>query len=190
MDDRPPDVEGALIEHFGAQPARASISFVGVEPIEILRFEPIPGERAYVSLGMSRHPMTGAAETVRTEHGPHAELVLHVRDPIDAFSDVWRTLAVLAAAPAVEGVVYIPAMTVDIGAPLAPGSRCSGVVTAESSIPAVPLPNGAVQFFRVVPATAPELAWSRVRGAAALLQRWEERHTDLYDLTRSGVELD
>ena len=43
---------------------RASVSFVGVDPIEVLRFEPIPGERAYVSLGMSRHPMTGLPSPV------------------------------------------------------------------------------------------------------------------------------
>ena len=30
----------ALSEHFGQRPARASVSFVGVEPIEVLRFEP------------------------------------------------------------------------------------------------------------------------------------------------------
>jgi hypothetical protein len=139
---------------------------------------------------MARHPMTGAAETVRVEHGPRAEVVLHVRDPTDAFSTVWRSLAVLAAAPAVEGVVYTPGMTVDIGAPLAPGSRCRGVVTAESSVPAVRLADEQVQLFRLLPATAQELAWSRVHGAAALLKRWEERGTDLYDLARSGVDLD
>ena len=51
-----PTVEAALVEHFGHRPQRASVSFVGVDPIEVLRFEPIPGERAYVSLGMSPAP--------------------------------------------------------------------------------------------------------------------------------------
>jgi hypothetical protein len=189
MDAPLPDVEAALVEHFGSQPARASVSFVGVDPIEILRFEPVPGERAYVSLGMARHPMTGAGETVRAEHGPRAELVLHVHDPTDAHADVWRSLAVLAAAPAVEGVVYVPGMTVDLGSPVAPGSRCSGIVTAESSVPAVPFERGDVHILRVIPATAQEIAWCRVHGAEALVQRWQERAVDLYDLTRSGVEL-
>lgn len=183
------EVEAALLAHFGSQPARASVSFVGVDPIEILRFEPIPGERAYVSLGMARHPMVGAADTVRTERGPRAELVLHVRDPSDAYTDVWRSLAVLAAAPAVEGVVYGPGMTADVGAPLAPGSQCSGVVTTASSVPPVPFASGDIEVLRVIPATAQELAWCRVHGAAALLQRWQERDTDLYDLARSGVDL-
>ena len=66
---------------------RASMSFVGVEPVEVLRFEPIPGERAYVSLGMARRPMTGAGELVQQAHGPRAELMLHVRDPTDSFSE-------------------------------------------------------------------------------------------------------
>lgn len=181
------EVEAALIEHFGSQPVRASVSFVGVEPIEVLRFEPVPGERAYLSLGMSRHPMTGAAEAVRATSGPRAELVLHLRDPTDAYADVWRRLAVLAAAPAVEGVVYVPGMTVDLGAPLFLGSRCTGVLTAESSVPTVP---GDVEIMRVIPATAAELAWCRVHGAAALRQRWNDHDVDLYDLARSGVPLD
>ena len=41
---------------------RASVSFVGVDPIQVLRFEPIPGELAYLTLGMSALPMTAAAE--------------------------------------------------------------------------------------------------------------------------------
>lgn len=189
MDPPLADVEAALVEHFGSLPARASVSFVGVDPIEILRFEPIPGDRAYVSLGMARHPMTGAGETMRAEHGPRAELVLHVHDPTDSCADVWRRLAVLAAAPAVEGVVYGPGMTVDLGSPLAPGSRCSGIVTAQSSVASVPSEVGNVEILRVIPATAQEIAWCRVHGADALLQRWQERAVDLFDLTRSGVEL-
>ena len=40
------------------------------------------------------------------------------------------------------------------------------------------------------PATQNELAWSRVRGSAALHERWIERDTDLLDLARAGVDLD
>ena len=43
---------------------------------------------------------------MRRRDGPRAELMLHLRDPADEHADVWRRLAVLAAAPAVEGVVY------------------------------------------------------------------------------------
>ena len=184
------EVERALHEHFGSRSVRASVSFLGVEPIEILRFEPIPEERAYVSVGMSRQPMTEPARAVTTPHAPRAELVLYVRDPTDAVADVWRTLAVLAAAPAVEGVVYRVGMTIDVGAPVAPGSRCSGGLIAESGLPAVTASTGVVDFLQVIPATREELAWCRVHGSAALLRRWRERGTDQLDLARRSVDLD
>jgi hypothetical protein len=116
--------------------------------------------------------------------------VLHLRDPTEAYADVWRTLAVLGAAPAVEGVVYRVGMTVDVGSPLVRGSQCSGGLIAESVIPEVAASTGGVDFLRVIPATRDELAWCRVRGSAALMQRWRESDTDLLDLARPGVELD
>jgi suppressor of fused protein SUFU len=183
-------VEAALVEHFGQQPTRASVSFVGVEPIEILRFEPVPGQRAYLTLGMSRHPMTEATQAVMAEDGPRGELMLEVRDPIDAFADVWRRLAVLAAAPVVDAVVYRPGMTVDLGEPIVPGSRCTGVMVSESVLAAVETPSGPVEVFDVRPATATELAWCRVRGAPALRERWTSARTDLLDLGRAAVSLD
>jgi hypothetical protein len=187
-------VEAGLVEHFGSRPQRASVSFVGVDPIEVLRFEPIPGERAYLSLGMARHPMTGAAETVLAGDGPRAELMLHLRDPIDEHAEVWRRLALLAAAPAVEGVVYVPGMSVDTGEPLTAASSCTGVVVDESVVPAITLDGGLdggpVTVLQVLPATSTELAWCRVRGSAALLERWSEAGTDLLDLGRQPVALD
>lgn len=183
-------VGAGLIEHFGHHPQRASVSFVGVEPIDVLRFEPVPGERAYVSLGMSGAPMTGADAAVADAHGPRAELMLHLRDPADEHGQVWHRLAVLAAAPAVEGVVYRPGMTVDIGEPLAAGSLCVGVVIAESALGPLDSPAGPVAVLQVVPATHAELGWCRVRGSAALTARWRERGTDLLDLARSAVPLD
>jgi hypothetical protein len=182
-------VEAALIEHFGQVPQRASVSFVGVEPIDVLRFEPIPGERAYLSLGMARTPMTGSDAAVVDEHGPRAELMLHLRDPADEHAQVWRRLAVLAAAPIVEGVVYRAGMTVEIGAPLVAGSTCVGVVLTESPLPAIDTPAGPVAILQTVPATQTELAWCRVKGSAALTARWRERGTDLLDLSRSAVAL-
>ena len=183
-------VEAALVEHFAHQPQRASVSFVGVDPIDVLRFEPIPGERAYVSLGMARHPMTGADESVRAADGPRAELLLQVRDPAGAYTEVWRRLAVLAAAPAVEGVVYVPGMSVDLGEPWAPGSLCTGVVVTESAVSAVHTSAGRVAILQTSPATSTELAWCRVRGSAALLERWSRAGTDLLDLARPPVRLD
>lgn len=178
-------VEAVLTDHFGHRPQRASVAFVGVDPIEILRFRAAPGEHAYVSLGMSRRPMTGADQAVVASDGPRAELLLQVRDAGSAHRDVWRRLAVLAAAPTVEGVVHRAGATLDLAEPLAPGSRCTGVVVTESTLPAV----AGVEILQVLPATANELAWSRVHGSAALRERWAAVDTDLRDLTRPGVEL-
>lgn len=183
-------VEAALVEHFAQQPQRASVSFVGVEPIEVLRFEPVPGERAYVSLGMARHPMTGAAELVQATDGPRAELMLHLHDPTDDYADVWRKVAVLAAAPAVEGVVHTPGMSLDLGEPLVTGSTCTGVLITESPLGDIATDSGSVAVLQAVPATSTELAWCRVRGSAALRERWTDAHTDLLDLTRRAVPLD
>ena len=183
-------VEAALVEHFGQRPTRASVSFVGVDPIEVLRFEPIPGERAFVTLGMSRHPMTGAAASIMDVAGPRAELMLHVHDPADDHADVWRRLAVLAAAPAVEGVVYVEGMSVDLGEPLVPGSPCVGAVITSSVLADVGTAAGQVTVLQAVPATANELGWCRVRGSAALLERWRDAGADLLELTRRSVALD
>lgn len=183
-------VEAALVEHFAHQPQRASVSFVGVEPIEVLRFEPVPGERAYVSLGMSRHPMTGAGELVQATDGPRAELMLHLHDPTDEYADVWRKVALLAAAPAVEGVVHSPGMTVDLGESLVAGSICTGVLIIESPLAEITTDAGSVAVLQAVPATSTELAWCRVRGSTALRERWAEANTDLLDLTRRAVALD
>jgi hypothetical protein len=165
------------------------MSFLGVEPIDVLRFEPIPGEVAYLSLGMSRHPMSApsSVEIVPT-HGPRAEFMLHVREA-GGHADAWRQLAVLAAAPAVEGVVYSPGMTVDLGQPLATGSRCTGVVVLESAIAPIDTEGGPVDVFSATPATSTELAFSRVHGSAALRERWASQLIDLLDLGRRAADL-
>lgn len=183
-------VEQTLADHFGQRPTRASVSFVGVEPIEVLRFEPIPGERAYVSLGMSRHPMTAAAEMFVGADGPRAELMVHIHDNPAHGEILWRQLAVLAAAPAVEGVVYVAGMTVDLGQPLAPGSRCTGGLVVESPLAAIDTADGTVAVLQILPATSTELAWCRVHGAPALRERWASTRADLLDLGRRAVALD
>lgn len=182
-------VEQALVEHFGHSPARASVSFLGVEPIDVLRFAVAPGIRGYVSLGMSRRPMTAASEAVVTESGPRAELVVRVREDEGVDSGIWRRLAVLAAAPAVEGVVYQLGMTVDLGEPLVPGSRCTGGVVSESGITSIATAPGPVDVLEFVPATSTELAWCRVHGAAALWERWSHQEVDLLDLGRRAADL-
>lgn len=182
-------VDDALSDHFGHRPTRASVSFVGVDPIEVLRFEPIPGERAYVSLGMSATPMTGADALVVSDDGPRAELMVHIRDEADEFADIWRRVALLAASPAVEGVVYRAGMTVDLGEPLVAGTSCTGAVVVDSPLGPVETADGTVTIFQLVPATQTELAWARVRGGAALQERWAEQGTELLNPRRPAADL-
>lgn len=182
-------VEAAARRHFGHPPHRASVSFVGVDPIEVLRFQPTPGERVYLSLGMARLAMTSASARVREPDGPRAELMMHVRDGAEEYRDVWRQLAVLAAAPAVEGIVYTVGMTVDLGRVMATGSRCTGCVVIEAPIGPVPAVTGPVAVLQVVPATATELAWCRVHGSRELRRRWTDQGTDLLDLGRPSARL-
>ena len=76
--------EARLRTALGEPDARAAVTFLGAERIEVLRFVDVeprdaPGEATvrYVTLGMSRQPMNDpndlAADPVR---GPRAELVL------------------------------------------------------------------------------------------------------------------
>lgn len=184
-----PGVESALCQHFAQRPVRASISFVGVQPLEVLRFEPIPGERAYVSLGMSREAMSDAASPLVDAAGPRAELMLHVRDAIDEHAGVWRQLAVLAAGPVVEGLVYAPGVSVDLARPLVAGSRCTGGIVTGSALGVLATAAGEVAILQVLPATSNELAWARAKGHDALRTRWREHGVDLLDLTRLPVDL-
>jgi len=180
------EVEVALVEALGVQPARASVSFVGVEPIEILRFD--TGDVvSYISLGMSRDPMTSADQSEVQTDGPRAELMLQARV---REGEAWQRLAVLAAAPVVEGLVYRPGMTVDLGVAIVADSRCTGGVVVASALASIATSAGLVDVMRVLPATANELAWARVRGSEALTERWDDYGADLLDLGRTEVRLD
>jgi hypothetical protein len=179
-------VEQSVRAHYGVEPARASITFVGVEPIEILRFD-IGAECVHVSLGMCRQPMTGADAMTLSASGPRAELSIRSRG---GERELWRRLAILAAAPTVEGVVYRDGMTVDLGEPLISGSRCTGVVVGASTLEPVTVADVEVQILQLDPVTATELAWSRVHGTEALRERWAGQQIDLLDLQRAPVRLD
>ena len=193
-------VERAACVHFGSVPARASVSFLGVEPIEVLRFAPESGSDliSLMTLGLSRRPMGdgSSAGIARGQDGTadsgsgRAELIAQVRaGSIDGAADLWRRLAVLAAAPVVEGVVYAPGMSVDLGEPLVAGSRCTGGLIESFELSAIATVLGEVTLLRFVPATSTELAHCRVNGAPDLTRRWHEAGTDLFDLGRSAVAL-
>ena len=117
-------VRAHLLGHFAAagisaEPDSASVTFLGAEPSEVLRFRcGTDGLVHYASLGCSRHPMTDPTQIVADRlRGPRAEVTLCLRDPGPA-TGIARSMAILAAAPAVDGVVLAADALIDLGSPL------------------------------------------------------------------------
>jgi hypothetical protein len=187
--------EARLRTALGEPQARAAVTFLGTERIEVLRFSDAEsGVVRYATLGMSRQPMTDPTSvTADPVRGPRAELVLTVRTGYADTDKVLRPLAVLAASPQVEGVVVAPGASLDVGEPLWPGAPFSAVLVAEPGGLVADLeldpPMEPVRFFPLLPMTANEAAWKRVHGAAALQERWLSAGTDLRDPVRGGVPL-
>jgi hypothetical protein len=192
LPDPVPAVEAHLVAAFGEPSGRASVTFVGTDRIEVLRFGPDDaGVVRYATLGMSRAPMTDpAAALADPVRGPRAELVLSVRGAQDS---VLRSLAVLAASPQVEGVVVAPGASLDVGGPLWEGAVFTAVLVAEPggllADLALPDPAEPVRFLPLLPMTNAEAAWKRVHGAEALQELWLKHGTDLRDPRRRAVPL-
>ncbi|MBF6466407.1 suppressor of fused domain protein [Nocardia beijingensis] len=187
-------VRTEVLGHFGVDAAQvdaASVTFLGLEPIEILRIA--EGDLVhYVTLGGSRHPMGDpAAVHADPVRGPRAELVLTLRSGVGASSGLAKSLGVLAAAPVVEGVVLQADALLDLGEPMWRDAPFTAVLLGDSDIPAVPLPDPAepVRYFAVTPVTATEAAWVRVRGAQALREAWQEAGIDVRDPRRGAASL-
>ncbi|GGS15580.1 hypothetical protein GCM10010269_63390 [Streptomyces humidus] len=194
MADVLPLVEARLRTALGEPDARAAVTFLGADRVEVLRFHE-GGVVRYATLGMSAQPMSDPtavlADPVR---GPRAELLLSVR-PGGADTDkVLRPLAVLAASPQVEGVVVAPGASLDVGGPLWPGAAFTSVLVAEPGGLVEDLdldePLDPVRFLPLLPMTPNEAAWKRVHGAQALQERWLTNGTDLRDPSRTSVPLD
>ncbi|GGK27163.1 hypothetical protein GCM10011583_68970 [Streptomyces camponoticapitis] len=207
-------VEARLRTALGEPDARAAMTFVGTDRVEVLRFLD-PGDRErdgdsaapgdgtgsggavvrYATLGMSARPMADPTVVVPDPaRGPRAELVLSVRAGLADTDKVLRPLAVLAASPQVEGLVVTPGASLEVGEPLWPGAQFSSVLVAESGglVPDLELdaPLDPVRFLPLLPMTANEAAWKRVKGAQALQERWLAHGTDLRDPLRGSVALD
>ncbi|UQX02856.1 suppressor of fused domain protein [Streptomyces sp. RerS4] len=187
-------VEARLREAFGEPDARAAVTFLGTDRIEVLRFASDDLVR-YATLGMSAHPMTDPTDPVADPvRGPRAELVLTVRAGLAPTDKLLRPLAVLAASPVVEGLIVAPGASLDVGEPLWDGAPFSSVLVAEPGGLVEDLlldePMDPVRFLPLLPMTANEAAWKRVHGAAALQERWLARGTDLRDPLRTAVALD
>ncbi|MFE1313379.1 suppressor of fused domain protein [Streptomyces sp. NPDC058755] len=194
MVDVLPLVEARLTTALGAPDARAAVTFLGTDRIEVLRFQEGDVVR-YATLGMSVHPMTDpTAMLADPVKGPRAELVLSVRAGLAETDKVLRPLAVLAASPQVEGLVVTPGASLDVGDPLWPGAPFTSVLVGEPGGLVEDLelddPMDPVQFLPLLPMTANEAAWKRVHGAQALQERWLANGTDLRDPARRSVPLD
>jgi hypothetical protein len=198
MVDVLPLVEARLNTALGEPDARAAVTFLGTDRVEVLRFQDRGAEGAvvrYATLGMSAHPMTDpTAMLADPVKGPRAELVLSVRAGLADTDKVLRPLAVLAASPQVEGVIVAPGASLDVGEPLWPGAPFTSVLVAEPGGLVEDLelddPLDPVRFLPLLPMTPNEAAWKRVHGAQALQERWLASGTDLRDPGRRSVPLD
>ena len=97
-----------------------------------------------------------------------------------------RSLAVVAATPAVDGVVLGAGALVDLSGPLWQGAPFTAVLLGESEIPDLTLdpPREPVQFLAAVPITQTEGAWVRLKGAEAMRQAWADDGVDVLDPLR------
>lgn len=200
MSDELDAVRAHVRSHFAAagitpEPDTARLTFLGVEPIEVLRFGPGPDRMVhYVSVGCSRHPMGDPGQILADPvRGPRAEVVLQLRIS-GADTGLARSLAAVAAAPVVEGVVLVEDALMDLGGPL--WTRQSGAVPftamllGDSDIPELALaqPREPVRFFSATPITATEAAWVRLKGADAMREAWRADGVDVFDPDRPASQ--
>ncbi|HET9877346.1 MAG TPA: suppressor of fused domain protein [Mycobacterium sp.] len=193
-------VRAHLRDHFAAAgivtaPDIARVTFVGAEPIEVLRFGPGADRMVhYVSLGCSRHPMGDPGQILADPiRGPRAEVVLRLRVP-GPDAGMARSLATLTAAPAVEGVVLAADALMDLGQPLWTGPSgavpFTAVLLSDSDIADLPLesPREPVHFLSATPITATEAAWVRLKGADAMREAWRADGVDVFDPDRRAAQ--
>ena len=86
----------------------------------------------------------------------------------------------LAAAPAVEGLLPAPDALVDLGQPAWETAPFTAFLLADSEIE----PVAGVRFLQAIPVTANEAAWVRLKGADAMRQAWQEDGVNVLDPTR------
>lgn len=187
-------VRAHLDTHFDdAEPDVASVTFLGTEAVDVLRYR-ADDTTSYVSLGCSRHPMVDPTAMVADpELGPRAEVVLRLRNT-DAITGLARSLAIVAASPAVEGVVLTTDALVDLGGPLWTHRSArvpfTAVLLGDSDIADLPLdpPRDPVRFLSATPITATEAAWVRLKGADAMREAWQSDGVDVLDPNRPAAQ--
>lgn len=199
MSDVRARVRAHLLEHFAragiaAEPDVASVTFVGVEPIDVLRFGPdarpgLKGVHHHVSLGCSRHPMIEPTDFLADPHqGPRAEVMVSLRGPTP--TGLSQSIAVLAAAPSVEGLVLVTDALIDMEAPLWQGSPFTAMLLGPSDIEDVALspPDDPVTVLAATPITPTEAAWVRLKGADAMREAWRTDGVDVLDPRRPAAQ--
>lgn len=195
MIDVPAAVRAHLLEHFArhgidSEPDEANVTFLGTETIDVLRFGPDPdGVVHYVSLGCSRHPMFDPTEMVTDAlHGPRAEVTVALRGPSPR--GLHRAIAIVAAAPAVEGLVLAPDALIDLETPLWESSPFTAFLLSDSTIDDVALtaPLEPVKVLAATPITATEAAWVRLKGADAMREAWQQDGVDVLDPARPAAK--
>ena len=195
MVDVPAEVRNRLRAHFTAagvlgEPAEASVTFLGADRISVLRYGPDGGGvNHFVSVGCSRYPMVDPSNFVTdTEHGPRAEVVVSLRPPSPA--GLARSMAVLAAAPSVEGLVLEPDALIDLSGPLFEGAPFTAFLLGPSTIDDVALPDplSDVTILQATPITPTEAAWVRLKGAEAMREAWRTDGVDVFDANRRASE--
>lgn len=168
------------------EPGEASITFLGADRIDVLRFGP-DADRVnhYVSLGCSKQAMADPTDFLAdTEVGPRAEVVVSLRSPTPP--GLAKSVAVLAAAPAVEGLILEPDALVDLSAPLFENAPFTAFLLGHSTIGdlELPEPKAPVRFFTATPITPTEAAWVRLKGAEAMREAWLADGVDVLDAGR------
>jgi hypothetical protein len=188
------EVRARLRAHFArigidGEPAAASVTFLGAEAIDVLRFGPdAEGINHHVSLGCSRHPMLDpTAMVVDSTSGPRAEVVVSLRGPTP--SGLARSVAVVAAAPSVEGLVLVPDALVDLETPLWEAAPFTAMLLGPSDIDDVdlPAPSDPVTILSATPITPTEAAWVRLKGADAMREAWRTDGVDPRDPRRRAA---
>ncbi len=188
-------VRAHLVEHFAgvgvvARPDEASVTFLGSERIDIVRFVmPDDAGTQYVSLGCSKHPMVDPAELMADPvRGPRAEVAVALRGPAPV--GLARSIAVLAAAPGVEGLILEPDALIDLETPLWQGAPFTAFLLGRSEVDdvALPEPLSPVRVLSAVPVTATEAAWVRLKGAQAMRDAWVQDGVDTTDPRRRAAK--
>ncbi|MCV7431111.1 suppressor of fused domain protein [Mycolicibacterium bacteremicum] len=189
------EVRARLRTHFAdagvlGEPGEASVTFLGADRIDILRFGPDgDGVNHYVSLGCSRYPMTDPTDLVADGvRGPRAEVVVSLRPPSPV--GLAKSIAILAAAPAVEGLVLEPDALIDLSGPLFEAAPFTAFLLSAGDIADVVLPEplSAVTLLQATPITPTEAAWVRLKGAEAMREAWRTDGVDVFDANRRASE--